>query len=74
MADGNGSHVSRAELAAHIQRIDENMAGLRADFTALRADLKAPTRWLGARLTGVVDRALPLALVAAVTYLITQAA
>ena len=74
MADANGSHVTRAELAAHILRIDERTAHMDARLERIekRLDTKPAQRWLAGRVTSVVDKALPAVLVGGVVYLTTH--
>lgn len=55
---GNGSSVTRAELAAHIQRIDESLSYMRGDIAEINEKMSAPARWFGARLTKLTDWAL----------------
>ena len=55
----NGSPVTHAELAAHIRRIDENLA-------AINKKLDAPGRWVGARVSRLFDWGLVAALAATV--------
>ena len=59
----NGSPVTHAELAAHIRRIDENLA-------AINRKLDAPGRWVGARVSRLVDWSLVAALAATVATVV----
>ena len=67
--NANGSPATRAELAANIQRIDEHLAAIRADVAEIRRRLGDPGRWVGARLTGLFDRALPALLVGGTVFI-----
>ena len=68
----NGGAITRAELAAHIRRIDENLDAIRQDVAEVRAQVAAPRHWIGGRLTAAADRVLPLGVVAALTVLIAH--
>lgn len=54
----NGEHVGRAELAAHIRRIDESLDFMRADIAEIHETITAPQRWLGARFNKLLDYSL----------------
>lgn len=54
----NGSPVTRAELAAHILRIDESLNFMRSDIAEIRDAVTAPRRWLGDRLNKLLDYTL----------------
>lgn len=60
-ATGN---VTRAELAAHLRRLDENIDYIRSDIAEINERLGAPSRWVGARLARLIDYGL-VALLAA---------
>jgi len=69
---GNGSTVTRAELAAQIRRIDDNLLGIREDIADIRARIAIPGRWINARLTRVLDQALPSILVGAIVFFVAH--
>ena len=69
---GNGGAITRAELAAHIRRIDEHLAAIDGRLRRIEERIVAPAHWIGGRLTAVVDRVLPLGAVAAVTFLVAH--
>lgn len=66
----NGTPVSRAEMAAHIRRIDENLDFMRHDIADIHERLTAPQRWLGARAARLVDWSLVAALAATVATVV----
>lgn len=74
MSDGNGSPVTRAELAAHIKGIDEKFEGMASDISEIKFSVhgitEAMTRagansFLGGRGRKLAD-ALVVAVIAAV--------
>lgn len=68
----NGEHVTRAELTVHIRRIDENLSHIADRLERLENRWTSARLWLTGRATSVIDRFVPLAAVAAVTYLIAH--
>lgn len=81
MPDRNGGYVTRAEMAAHVRRIDENVAGLRRDVTehfdaigkdvaSIKVSLGAGPRWLGARANAVLDKILPTVIAIAAIWVL----
>lgn len=64
----NGEHVSRAELAAHLERIDGSFASVHEKLDAIAVAVGAPRRWWTARFGAVLDRGLYGALVAVAVY------
>lgn len=54
----NGNHITRAELTAHLRRLDENIDFIRSDIAEINDRLGAPSRWVGARLARLIDYGL----------------
>lgn len=65
-------YITHRELSAHIRRIDDNLAALREDVDEIRVSVGAGQRWLSARVTVLLDRALPVVLAAAATFLMVR--
>ena len=63
----NGGHVTRAELHAHLNQIKGDLAEIKATL-----DAKPTWFWLVGRWTNVVDKAVPAAVIAGLTYLGTR--
>lgn len=72
MAEGNGGHVTRAELAAHIRRIDENLTLIDQRLQGLENRWQGARVWVTGRATAMFDRFMPVGVAALVTYLITH--
>lgn len=77
MADANGNHVTRAELAVHIRRIDEHTASINERLANIESklDAKPAQRWLAGRATKLIDNTLPsllTGLVVVVGFLFAQ--
>lgn len=70
--DGNGSHVTRAELAAHIRRIDENLIALKEGMDELRQQRRRRAAWISARAGATADRFIPAGFAAAATYFLAR--
>lgn len=70
MPDRNGGYVTRAEMAAHVRRIDENIAEIKAAVVEIRAALGAGPRWLGARANAVLDKILPTVIAVAAIWVL----
>lgn len=51
----NGEPVSRAELGAHLERIDESIESLHTKMDDLAEYVRRPQHWLSARVTKIVD-------------------
>ncbi len=70
----NGEHVNRGELAAHLRWVGEAFATIntRLERIESRLDAKPVQHWLVGRTSNLIDKMLPLALVAIVTFLITH--
>lgn len=68
----NGEPVSRAELGAHLDNFDRQLASLHAKVDAIAEKLKAPQRWFGGRFTVLVDRGLIVAVTAVIAYIATH--
>jgi hypothetical protein len=68
--NGNGGHVTRAELAAHIARIDSSLQRIdeRLEHIEVRLDARPVSRWLAGRATQIIDRSLPVVLAAAAAF------
>lgn len=69
---GNGSHVTRAELAAHMRRIDETLNYLREGMDELRSTQKQRNAWVSDRAAAMLDRLLPAGLGALGAYLASR--
>ncbi len=70
----NGDHVGRDELTAHLRWVSEAFATINGRLGRIEArlDAKPVQRWLVGRTSNLIDKMLPLALVAIVTFLITH--
>lgn len=68
----NGNWITRDELAAHIRRIDESLTSMDRRMQNIEASVGSGQRWLNARVTILMDRALPVVLTVAATYLLTH--
>ena len=77
----NGSSVTRAELSAHIQRMDDNFAHIRACVDDLKqhvvelhniekAKIAQKKSWFMDRCGALVDRLLPAAMVSSVSIIV----
>ena len=63
----NGNHVTRAELGTHLKSIDGRLEKIEELL-----DAKPGWFWVVGRWTNVVDKLVPAAVVAGLTYLGTQ--
>jgi len=70
--DRNGSTVTRAELSAHIRRLDDNLEGINRRLGVIEDHIGSSSRWVGARVNSIMDKIIPIILVAAATYLLTH--
>ena len=61
---GNGNPVSRAELAAHILRVEEKIDGIAQRILNIENKLSWPWR--------IIDRTLPIIFGGLIVYLSTQ--
>lgn len=68
----NGGTVTRAELGAHLERIDAQLSAIQAKVDEIAASLAAPRRWFNARLTAVLDRSLIIVTTAVLAYIATH--
>ena len=79
----NGEPVTRAELGAHLDsfdkqlaslcmKVDRQFASLNAKVDAIAEKVLAPQRWFGRRLTVLVDRGLIIAVTAVLAYIATH--
>lgn len=62
---GNGEHITRAELEAHMRYI-------RADLAEIKERLDAPGRWIGARLSRLIDFGLVVGASSLIAVLATR--
>lgn len=65
----NGSPVSRAELGAHLERIDSALESLHEKVDHIAERLDSRSLWWQARLAAVIDRAAIAGLAALVVWL-----
>ena len=70
----NGTHITRAELAAHIRRIDDWMTNFDSRMRKVEDAVGANTRWASARVTKLIDSILPLGVVAMIVWVLAHAA
>ena len=68
----NGESVTRAELGAHLERIDNQLDSLHSKVDDLSAYVRQPQRWLGQRMTAIIDRSLILVVTAVLVYISTH--
>jgi phage-related protein len=77
----NGSSVTRAELSAHIQRIDDNFAHVRSCIDDIKqhvvelhsiekAKIAQKKSWFLDRCGALIDRLLPAAMVSSVSLIV----
>jgi hypothetical protein len=77
----NGSSVTRAELSAHIQRIDDNFAHVRSCIDDIKqhvvdlhniekAKIAQKRSWFLDRCGALIDRLLPAAMVSSVSLIV----
>jgi len=77
----NGSSVTRAELSAHIQRIDDNFAHVRSCIDDIKqhvvelhniekAKIAQKKSWFLDRVGALIDRLLPAAMVSSVSLIL----
>lgn len=61
-------------LAQHLERHDEQLGQIdeKLDAICKRLDARPAKHWLAGRVTQLVDRLVPLGLVALITYLLTH--
>lgn len=72
MSRANGEPVSRAELGAHLERMDAQLLSLHEKIDDLSDYVRAPPRWLGQRATVLLDRGIILAVTAVLAYIATH--
>jgi hypothetical protein len=70
--DENGGYVTRAELAAHLNPMRDDISEIREDVHEIRTALGAGPRWLGARANSVIDKLLPTLLALAAVWLLGE--
>lgn len=72
----DGEHVTRAELQAHLERIDVQFGSVHEKLDQMLAALGAGRRWWGGRMTvaadAVLGRGLVLVLAALVAYFVSR--
>jgi hypothetical protein len=68
----DGNYITRDELAAHIKGIDVSLRNLDRRVEKIELSVGSGDRWISARITSIIDKALPLLLIAAATYLLTH--
>ena len=68
----NGEPVTRAELGAHLERIDTQLSSLHEKLDDLASYVKAPPRWISARITTVIDRGVIVGVSAVIAYIATH--
>jgi hypothetical protein len=68
----NGEPVSRAELGAHLERIDASVNLLHKKVDAITEKLLVPQRWFAGRMTVLVDRSLIVVVSAVLAYIATH--
>ena len=77
----NGSSVTRAELSAHIQRIDDNFAHMRSGIDDIKqhivelhniekAKIAQKKNWFLDRGGALIDRLIPAAMVSSVSLIL----
>lgn len=64
--------MTRAELGAHLDPMREDIHEIREDVYEIRKALGAGPRWVGARLTALFDRFLPVGIALAGAYLLSR--
>lgn len=72
MADNNGGYVTRAEMGAHMRRVDDNIAAIRSDVSDIKKSMSAGPRWLGNRANAIIDKLVPAVLGAAFLWLAAE--
>lgn len=70
----NGQSVTRAELRAHLERWDDRWEAIDSRLARIevRLDARPVQRWVTGRFTGLIDKALPLAIAVVVGYVATH--
>ena len=65
----NGEPVTRAELGAHLERIDTQLASLHEKVDEITEYVRRPQRWIGARATVILDRGIILVVTAVLVWI-----
>lgn len=68
-ARANGSTVTRAELGAHLERIDGSLGELHVKVDEISETIGAGRRWMLARFTTAIDRGVVVCAAAVIAYI-----
>lgn len=68
----NGEPVSRAELGAHLERLDAQLSSLHAKVDAISAAVHRPQIWFGTRLTKFIDWGIIAGATAVIAYAVSH--